>query len=65
MKFEIVDANTGNPASNAEVVSLVVRLIATGAAGYFLYKYVDKLVNIVDPTKKQKKALEEKVSFGF
>nr|CAB3224003.1 ATPase family AAA domain-containing protein 1-like [Phallusia mammillata] len=60
MKLEITDIETGDPASRAQIFNLVVRIICTGAAGYFLYKYVDKLINIVDPTKKQKKASEEK-----
>ena len=59
--FQIKDVNTGEPVSNSQIVNLVVRLVASGAAAFFLYKYVSKVIEILDPTKKQKKASEEKV----
>jgi len=63
MKFEIKDIETGEPASHSQLLGLALRLICTGALGYFMYKYVDKLVNMMDPTKKQKMLSEEKVLF--
>lgn len=59
--FIIRDFETGEPLSKQQVVLFVVRFTASAAAAYFLYKYVDKLLAIVDPTKKQKKIAEEKV----
>ncbi|CAK8675877.1 outer mitochondrial transmembrane helix translocase-like [Clavelina lepadiformis] len=58
--FIIRDFETGEPLSKQQVVLFVVRFTASAAAAYFLYKYVDKLLAIVDPTKKQKKIAEEK-----
>lgn len=60
--FALKDANTGESANNVQIINLVVRLVASGAAAFFLYKYVTKVIDILDPTKKQKKASEEKVS---
>uniref|UniRef100_H2Y7W2 Outer mitochondrial transmembrane helix translocase n=1 Tax=Ciona savignyi TaxID=51511 RepID=H2Y7W2_CIOSA len=59
MKLELKEISP-NGESKTQLIGLFLRLLFTGAAGYFLYRYVDKVINIVDPTKKQKKASEEK-----
>nr|XP_002129659.1 ATPase family AAA domain-containing protein 1-like [Ciona intestinalis] len=60
VKLEVRGFEDAEVTSKSQLIGLIVRLVFTGAAGYFLYKYVDKVLGILDPTKKQKKASEEK-----
>lgn len=50
------------PVSRGHLIRIALQLVATGAASYFLYKYIDKVLQLMDPTKKSKKALEKKVT---
>ena len=59
--LEIKNVGTGESPSNSQIVSVVLRLVASGAIAFFTYKYVSKVLDLLDPTKKQKKAAEEKV----
>ena len=58
-----VPISTGEPrpSGSTQIISLVLRLVASGTAIYFVYKYVTKVLDVLDPTKKQKKLSEEKV----
>ena len=63
MPFAIKNLSpAGEPPSTNQIIHLVIRLLATGAATFFLYKYITKVIDVLDPTKKQKKASEEKVN---
>lgn len=64
MPLELKNLGSGDSPTTNQLIHLALRLFATGAATFFLYKYITKVIDVLDPTKKQKKASEVKVSLS-
>lgn len=52
-------------ASNRSLTQNIIRLCLSAGMCYFVYKYIDKVFDLADPTRKQKKICEEKANAIF